>query len=94
MENLIFFNRLKSTFSKIERITEKEEIEKLLNEDYEKIHQCSSVVKTKINNEILAEYDLIYKLLHKCGINNKEEMSSLIIKLFYIYEKTKILVKK
>lgn len=47
-----------------------------------------------IRNNILLENSPLYKLFNEVGITQKDDMSSIIIKLFYIYKKYDSIEKK
>lgn len=76
-------------FPIIEKQLTKAEIEEFINCDYNDLILYHISIGRWIRNRILKENSTIYKLFKMNGAANKDDMSQLIIKLFYIHLKNK-----
>lgn len=66
-----------------------ESLKDFLESDYEKLYLYHYGFGTWIRNELLQENSPLYHNFISCGIFHKDDMSFLMLQLFYIYLKPK-----
>lgn len=80
---------IESYFPVIKRVFSKEDFEIFLHCSYTNLHDFHLGLGTWIRNNIVLKDRSLEILFQKCGIDNQDEMSMLIIELFYLYENLK-----
>lgn len=80
------FKIIEDALSQIEKqINDKESILLFINCKYNDLNLYHFGLGTWIRNNLLQTNSQLYNLFLKAGINSKDDMSLLIINLFYIY---------
>lgn len=82
------FSVIEGCFPLIERLFTKDEFDEFIACDYQNMHKYHLSLGMWIRNNLLNSGGQPEKLFIKGGLENKDDMSSLIINLFYIYAKT------
>ena len=82
-----FYRELEKSFSEIEKIFDEISMFNFINSNYNDLCLYHFGLGTFIRNNILQEKSEIYKIFLQSGIKDKDEISSIIIKLFYFYKK-------
>ena len=80
---------LKKYFPQMEKQLNKEELEDFIHCEYKDLSQFHFGIGRWIRNRLLKENSTLYQLFKINGAANKDDMSQLMIKLFYIYLKNK-----
>lgn len=70
-------------------ILSKKSLKEFLECDYENLYFYHFGFGTWIRNELLQENQPLYHAFLSCGISQKDDMSFLMIRLFYVYLKPK-----
>jgi len=70
-------------FPIIEKLFKKNDLQGFINTPAENLYQYHFGLGTWIRNNLLVEESLLYQLFIENYIDNKDDMSSMIIKLFY-----------
>lgn len=76
------YAEIKKSFSEIEMLFDKVQLYNLCG--YDKLCDCHFGLGTWIRNNLLDESSNLYSLFLKGGVMQKDDMSGLIIRLFYI----------
>ncbi len=77
------------SYVKVEKSFDKSSLQNFINTEYSDLFSGHFGFGLWVRNNILHETGTLYKMLFKAGVTQKDDMSSLSIKLFYLYEKTK-----
>ena len=80
------YNEIKKVFPKLKNFFSAKELKKFLRCNYEELYVYHFGFGTWIRNTILKDSSLYHAFL-ACGISQADDMSALIIQLFYIYLK-------
>lgn len=80
---------IESSFSLIERHFTKKEMQEFAACDYAKLHLYHFGLGTWIRGAILSQNDELRGLFRQAGILREDDMSALMITLFYIQVQTK-----
>ena len=88
-DSMNLYKELESAFSIMENILDRKELRNFINLSYADLYLHHYGIGIWIRNNLLKENHTLYKLFKAGGIIDKDYMSSLIIKLFYIYAKLK-----
>ena len=80
---------LKKYFPQMEKQLNKEELEDFIHSEYKDLSQFHFGMGRWIRNRLLKENSTLYQLFKINGAANKDDMSQLMIKLFYIYLQNK-----
>lgn len=86
---MIIFKEIEKKFILIEKSLSKKDLKDFMDSDFTKLFLYHFGLGTFIRNEYLMPGMPLFKLFCKCGINSPDDMSSVMIKLFYIYENEK-----
>jgi hypothetical protein len=72
-------------FDQIETLLEPKGVKSFLNLEYDDLNQCHfSPLGLWVRNHLLKSSGALYQLFHRAGIVQKDDMSDLVIRLFYI----------
>ena len=82
-------SEIKKSFPTIEKLFDESSWNKFMDTDYSNLSGYHFGLGTWIRNHILAENSNLLHLFLCVGINQKDDMSALIIQLFYIDKKSK-----
>ncbi len=80
---------IEKVFKEIEKQLSKKDLQRFINCDYENICLYHHTIGGWIRKEFLGAESRLYGLFVQGGIAEKDDMSMLIIELFYIYIKSK-----
>ena len=80
------YNEIKKVFPKLKNFFSAKELDEFLKCNYEELYVYHFGFGTWIRNTILKDSSLYHAFL-ACGISQADDMSALIIQLFYIYLK-------
>lgn len=83
------FLELEKEFLNIEEIFNKEYLKQFMCCKYDNIYLYHFGLGTWIRNNILIKESEIYKIFTASGITHTDDMSGILIRLLYIYLKTK-----
>lgn len=78
------FRKIEESFPVLEDRLGKNELREFMSCKYEELDLYHFGLGTWIRNNLLKENSSLYKLFIKSGLPNKDEMSCLIIEMFYI----------
>lgn len=81
------YNEIKKVFPKLKIFFSAKELDEFLKCNYEELYVYHFGFGTWIRNTILKDSSLYHAFL-ACGIFQADDMSALLIQLFYIYLKT------
>lgn len=73
----------------MEKLFSKNDLDVFMRCNYNELQQYHFGFGLWIRNHLLRENDELYLHFLNCGITQKDDMSSLILRLFYIYVRTK-----
>lgn len=80
------YDEIKKVFPKLKKFFSAKELDEFLKCNYEELYLYHFGFGTWIRNTILKNSSLYHTFL-ACGISQADDMSTLIIQLFYIYLK-------
>lgn len=83
------YNEIKKHFPKMAIFLSLKSLKEFLECDYEHLCFYHFGCGTWIRNELLQENQPLYDAFLSCGISQKDDMSFLMIQLFYVYLKPK-----
>lgn len=83
------YDEIKTQFPKMADCLPPKEMKKFLECDYKKLALYHLGLGTWIRNNLLQKNSSLFNTFLSCGISEKDDMSSLMIRLFYIYLKPK-----
>ncbi len=78
------FKEIEKNFPLMEKLFKNEDIKKFLRHEYSDLFLYHFGFGTWIRNNMLDEQSKLYKMFISVNVKQKDEMSSLIINLFYI----------
>ena len=86
----MFFNQyFEKLFKQLEQNIPHDELVKFSDMDYRNISQCHFGLGLYIRNEFLTEDSELYNFFIRCGVMGKDDMSSILVRNFYLYENEK-----
>ena len=83
------FSIIEGCFPEIEKVFNKKTLDKFLSCGFNDLTEYHFGLGTWIRNYLLEENKELKNLLFSGGIDNKDDASMLIIRLFYVYERNK-----
>lgn len=83
------FTQLEKAFSLIEKAFSKESIEEFTQSNYKNLCDYHFSLGLWMRNHILQPNTPLYEIFYQTGIVHKDDMSSIMISLFYIYKHSK-----
>lgn len=86
---MFFLKVVEKAISEIEKMFDQTSLNIFMNSEYEELYNYHFSLGLKIRNEILKDDNNLYNIFIKSGITQKDDMSNWIIKIFYIYIKSK-----
>lgn len=78
------YRKIEESFPLLEDMMGKKELKKFMSCNYDDLCLYHFGLGTWIRNNLLEENSRLYKLFVKGGLPNKDEMSYLMIEMFYI----------
>lgn len=84
----MYFKPITDCFPVIKASLSEKDLRILLNEKYTDLNNFHFSIGSWIRNNILRDDSEILNYFNSAGISDKDDMSALIIRLFYIHEKT------
>ncbi len=81
------YKQIEKSFTRIEKKFEKDDMKNFMRCNYNDIDEYHFGLGTWIRNNLLVKNTKLYRLFIKSGITQKDDMSMLIIQLFYAYIK-------
>lgn len=85
------FSIIEACFPEIEKMFDKKSLREFLSCDFNKLTRYHFGLGTWIRNHLLEEDSELKNMLFSGGIENKDDASMLIIRLFYVYERNRLL---
>lgn len=86
---MTLYKEIEKTFSALELLFQETALREFLSCKYNNLVLYHFSLGIWIRNNLLQEKDALYHLFLESGIEEKDDMSCLIIQLFYLYLKAK-----
>ena len=83
------FSIISSVFPELEKKFDEQTLEDFVSCEYKDLNRYHFGLGLWIRNHLLRENDELKSLFTRGGITSNDEISSLIIRLFYVYERNK-----
>lgn len=87
-EKALLISLIQQHFPEIEALFSEKSMDEFLSCAFENLYFYHFGLGTYIRNSLLKEGGGLLELFLQCGLHEKDEMSHLIIELFYLHEKT------
>lgn len=81
---MLIFEETEKSFPGLKEMLGEERLNEFINCEYDQLSEYHFGLGTFIRNNLLTEDSSVYKLFLKSGVTSLDDMSDLIIKLFYI----------
>ena len=83
------YKQIKKSFSEIEKLFDEQTLNNLAACDYSDLWRYHFELGIRIRNHLLQTDSPLFQALSESGIHSKDDMSALIIQLFYLHLKIK-----
>lgn len=84
---MLLIQSIFETFPEIEKHFSNLALREFLQCEFSKLYLYHFGLGTFIRNHFLKDGDLILSLFMRCGVSDRDEISYLVLQLFYLYKK-------